>query len=203
MLPLLIAALAATLLQPADEPPPIYLPTPIGEPWRVIQGYGCGTHEAVDYYAIDLANAAGPTRHAPVRAAAAGVVLAVVEPSGTLILDHGGYFTQYTHMVPLGYLRRGDSVAVGDLVGFVGERGAPGNPHLHFALFTGTGPGGRFGRHSLPLSFVDGFSLPSVGGCDQHQGLLLVAAGAPGSRLRPRPAAPATCVRVPGRACPL
>lgn len=174
--------LSAMLLgrTPQASPPPLGLPTPPGEPWRVIQGYGCGTHDGVDFYALDLARADGPSLGAPVRAAAAGTVTAWVEPSGTLIVDHGeGFYTMYTHMEPFGTPERGQLVARGAPIGYVGERGAPGNPHLHFALLTGEGPGGREARRSLPVAFAEGVALPEVGGCSQHQGALLTAAGAP------------------------
>jgi murein DD-endopeptidase MepM/ murein hydrolase activator NlpD len=178
---LIAIALSALLLgqEPTLVPPPLSLPTPPGEAWHVIQGYGCGTHDGLEQYALDLARADGPSLGAPVRAAANGTVTAWVEPSGTLILDHGdGFFTQYTHMEPFGLPERGQLVARGAPVGYVGERGAPGNPHLHFMLFTGEGFGGREGRRSLPVAFAEGVTLPDVGGCSQHQGELLTAAGA-------------------------
>jgi len=179
---LIAIALSTILLSqgPTSAPPPLGLPTPAGEPWRVIQGYGCGTHDGLEYYALDLVRADGPSLGAPVRAAAAGTVLAWVAPSGTLIIDHGeGFYTQYTHMEPFGMPERGQLLARGSLVGYVGERGTPGNPHLHFMLFTGEGFGGREGRRSLPVAFIEGFTLPDIGGCSQHQGTLLTAAGAP------------------------
>jgi murein DD-endopeptidase MepM/ murein hydrolase activator NlpD len=79
--------------------PPLQLPTPPGQVWRVIQGYGCGTHDDWDYYSLDLVAAHGASAGAPVYAAADGTVMAWAEPSGTLILDHGsGFYTMYTHM---------------------------------------------------------------------------------------------------------
>lgn len=183
MIVALAAALIATsaLAQPAA--PELSLPTPPGEAWQVIQGYGCGTHDdPPDYYALDLIAADGATGGAPVRAAADGLVLAWVEPSGTLILDHGeGFFTQYTHMEPW-LTEPGLAVARGSVVGYVGERGTPGNPHLHFALLTqppGADPEAYASRRSLPLAFREGYALPEIGGCSQHGGALLVAAGDP------------------------
>lgn len=180
-------ALSALLLgqAPQASPPPLSLPTPPGEPWRVIQGYSCGTHDGLEQYALDLVRADGPSLGAPVRAAAAGAVTAWVEPSGTLIIDHGdGFYTQYTHMEPFGLPERGQLVARGAPIGYVGERGTPGNPHLHFMLFTGEGFGAREGRRSLPVSFAEGVALPEIGGCSQHQGVLLTAAGEPGPYTR-------------------
>src|SRR5690349_12873359 len=54
---------------PAHAAPQLSLPTPPGETWKVIQGYGCGTHGAWDRYSLDMTNADGRTYGAPVRAA--------------------------------------------------------------------------------------------------------------------------------------
>ena len=163
--------------QPASTlaAPPLWLPTPPGQAWRVIQGYGCGTHDEWDLYSLDLAAAEGPSLGAPVYAAAPGTVLAWVPASGTLILDHGDdLYTMYTHMGSTPYTQRGQTLLRGAQVGNVGDRGAPGNPHLHFTAFTGSGPGGRTGRQSVPLRFAEGYDLPNMGGCNQHGGTLLI-----------------------------
>lgn len=195
-------------LTPAQPTPPeLSLPTPPGEEWRVIQGYGCGTHDdPVDFYALDLLAADGNSLGAPVRAAAPGTVMAWVEPSGTLIVEHGeGFFTMYTHMEPF-LTERGAAVARGSLVGYVGERATPGNPHLHFALYTqppGYDEAVRAARRSLPLRFSEGYDLPDIGGCSQHAGASLIAAGGEG-RISPRiilrhsvPAAPGELIYCP------
>ena len=154
-----------------DSTPQLQLPTPPGQVWRVIQGYGCGTHDGWDFYSLDLVATRGPSAGAPVYAAAAGTVMAWVEPSGTLILDHGGgFYTMYTHMAAATGTQRGQAIARGAQVGTVGDRGAPGTPHLHFTAYTADGPWGRGTRKSLPLRFVDGYDLPDVGGCNQHGG---------------------------------
>jgi murein DD-endopeptidase MepM/ murein hydrolase activator NlpD len=162
----------------------LQLPTPPGQPWQVIQGYGCGTHNDWDFYSLDLAAARGASAGAPVYAAAAGTIMAWVEPSGTLILDHGGgFYTMYTHMASAISTQRGQAIERGAQVGTVGDRGAPGTPHLHFTAYTADGPWGHGTRQSLPLRFVEGYNLPDVGGCNQHVGKQLVSgnriAGAP------------------------
>lgn len=178
----------------AADQPELSLPTPPGETWRVIQGYSCGTHDApVDRYALDLIAADGRTLGAPVRAAAPGTIMAWVAPSGTLILDHGGgFFTQYTHMEPL-LTERGTTVPRGAQIGTVGERATPGNPHLHFALYTqppGFDAAARAARRALPLRFREGYDLPAGEGCSQHAGTELTAPGAPRPRVAARRSAP-------------
>jgi len=165
------------------------LPTPPGEPWRVIQGYGCGTHDDWDFYSLDLVNLDGDTLGAPVRAAANGTVFAWVEPSGTLILDHGeNLYTMYTHMEPAGLTERGTLVQRSALVGYVGERGTVGNPHLHFMAFTASTLPLSDTRRSLPLRFSEGYNLPDIGGCNQHSGAVLIAQGEGATRRSvPRP----------------
>jgi murein DD-endopeptidase MepM/ murein hydrolase activator NlpD len=156
--------------------PLLWLPTPPGQEWRIIQGYGCGTHDDWDTYSIDLAAARGSSAGAVVYAAASGTVLAWVPSSGTLILHHGGdLYTMYTHMSHTVVPRQGQPVVRGDPIGLVGDRGAPGNPHLHFTAFRASGPWGKGERRSIPLRFVDGFDLPALGGCDQHNSRLLTA----------------------------
>jgi murein DD-endopeptidase MepM/ murein hydrolase activator NlpD len=142
----------------------------------VIQGYGCGTHNDWDFYSLDLAATHGASRGAPVYAAADGKVVAWVEPSGTLILDHGGgFYTMYTHMASAISTLRGQAIARGTQIGVVGDRGAPGTPHLHFTGYTADEPWGRGARKSLPLRFVEGYNLPEVGGCNQYVGKQLVS----------------------------
>jgi murein DD-endopeptidase MepM/ murein hydrolase activator NlpD len=172
----------------------------------VVQGYGCGTHDDWDFYSLDLVAARGASAGAPVYAAADGTVMAWVEPSGTLILDHGGgFYTMYTHMANASRMQRGQSIARGAQVGTVGDRGAPGTPHLHFTAYTADGPWGRGTRRSFPVRFAEGYDLADVGGCNQHSGKELVSrnrVAAPGFRLyapqigagvgaQPRVAAPA------------
>ena len=152
------------------------LPTPSGERWKVIQGYACGTHNSWDRYSLDLVAAKGRTSGAPVRAAADGVVFAWTPKSGTLILSHGnGFYSMYTHMASAVTTKRGAFLARGTQIGTVGERGAPGAPHLHFTAFTADGAWAR-NRHSVPLSFSEGYNLPEIGGCNQHRGQTMIAA---------------------------
>ncbi|NTU82240.1 MAG: peptidoglycan DD-metalloendopeptidase family protein [Chloroflexales bacterium] len=173
----MITAIAAALTPtPTQAATSLILPTPPGERWRIIQGYGCGTHNAWDRYSLDLAQVDGPTYNAPVRAAAGGEIWHWEGGSGTLILHHGDrFFTMYTHMARAVTTARGHYIEAGQTLGFVGDRGAPGVPHLHFTAFTASGNGWS-GKQSVPLRFAEGYDLPDIGGCNQHGGTILSAA---------------------------
>src|SRR6266498_4518175 len=151
---------------PAHAASQIWLPTPAGEAWKVLQGYGCGSHNGWDRYSLDLVNTDGRTRGAPVRAAADGTIWAWTHKSGTLILDHGGgFYTMYTHMESVVTTEQSKFVARGTIIGAVGNRGAPHVvPHLHFTAFIGEGVD-AYPRRSIPLSFAEGYNLPEIGGC--------------------------------------
>ena len=174
----LLCLLIAFFSVPADSAyaaSQIWLPTPAGEVWKVLQGYGCGSHNGWDRYSLDLVNADGRTRGAPVRAAADGRIWAWTSKSGTLILDHGaGFYTMYSHMDSAVTTERDLFVPRGTVIGTVGARAANGTPHLHFTAFTGDGPAASH-RRSLPLAFGEGYDLPEVGGCSQHGGETLIA----------------------------
>lgn len=160
---------------PVVAAPILVLPTPPGEPWRIIQGYACGTHTGWDRYSLDLAQVNGPTYNAPIRAAASGTLWHWEARSGTIILAHGNnFFTMYTHLSRPVTTERGYAFAVGEVLGYAGDRGSPGIPHLHFTAYT-AGANGWSGRQSVPLKFAEGYDLPEIGGCNQHGGKVLVA----------------------------
>lgn len=179
---LLAAFVPATPLAAAEQTgvaPELWLPTPPGEPWRIIQGYACGTHNGWDRYSLDLVRADGSSAGAPVRAAADGVIFVWAPRSGTLILRHeGNLYTMYTHMQRAENPQVGRIVARGEVIGAVGDRGSPGIVHLHFTAFTAEGPWTR-NRRSVPLRFAEGYDLPEIGGCSQHGGKVLVAGSTP------------------------
>ncbi|MGQ9547669.1 MAG: M23 family metallopeptidase [Roseiflexus sp.] len=179
---LLIAFVPATPLTAAEHngvAPELWLPTPSGEPWRIIQGYACGTHNGWDRYSLDLVHADGHSVGAPVRAAADGMIFVWTPRSGTLILRHeGNLYTMYTHMQRAENPQVGRIVARGEVIGAVGNRGSPGVIHLHFTAFTAEGPWAR-NRRSMPLRFAEGYDLPEIGGCNQHGGKVLIAGSTP------------------------
>lgn len=155
--------------------PSLILPTPPGESWRIIQGYGCGTHNAWDRYSLDLIQVDGPTYNAPIRAAAGGEIWHWQAGSGTLIMHHGGQvFTMYTHLMRAASTQRGHYIEAGEILGFAGDRGTPGAPHLHFTAFTANRDGWS-GKKSIPVRFAEGYNLTDVGGCNQHGGTVVVA----------------------------
>jgi hypothetical protein len=181
LLRLLLIGIFVVALVPSAQPvyaasyPQLWLPQPVGQPWKIIQGYACGTHNSFDRYAIDTVPARGPIYGAPVHAAADGTVFGWFGSSGTLILKHTDtFYTQYTHLQSVNTAARGQFVPRGAVVGTVGDRGSPGVPHLHFMAFTAHGPYAS-GRQTIPLTFADGYTLPEIGGCNQHYGKILTA----------------------------
>ena len=82
----------------------------------------------------------------------------------------------YTHMSSVVSTQEGKVFKRGEIIGAVGDRGAPGAAHLHFTAFTGDGEWAS-NRQSIPLSFVDGYDLKDIGGCSQHQGEKVIAGG--------------------------
>ena len=66
----------------------------------------------------------------------------------TVILNHGrGYTTLYGHMSRTAKLRRGQSVAQGTVIGYVGSTGMSTGPHLHYEFRIN-------GAHRNPLSIT-------------------------------------------------
>jgi hypothetical protein len=163
-----VTPFSGVVVQAHSDPPEIWLPMPVGEDWKVIQGYKCGTHEHL--LKLDLARTHGSTVGAPVRAAADGTVHFWTGGSGTLILNHGnGYYTQYTHITNPFSTRGGTQAYQGQVIGYVN-----GIAHLDFSLYYSPS-GSHAGRTTLPLHFADGYSFPELSGCNQHFGKTMVA----------------------------
>jgi murein DD-endopeptidase MepM/ murein hydrolase activator NlpD len=162
----------------AADPPALSLPIPPGETWKIIQGYNCGTHNSYDKNAIDLVNANGRTRGAPVLASADGTYWWWGERGGSVILAHGnGWYTMYSHLESRVPFKKGDFVARGTVIGTAGAAGTSySNPHLHFEMFHGEGLSAK-NRYTVPLSFIEGYSLPNSGKCNEHMGVRLTASG--------------------------
>ncbi len=110
---------------------------------------------------IDMAAPTGT----PIRAAHAGVVtkagwvwhgygISVVLSNG------GGVWTHYAHQSRLN-VRVGQSVAAGQVIGYVGATGDVTGPHLHFEV---AGSAGVLGAQRNPASFLRAHGV-NVGGC--------------------------------------
>jgi murein DD-endopeptidase MepM/ murein hydrolase activator NlpD len=73
----------------------------------------------------------------PVKASNDGIVAMAARGKAygnTIIIDHGGgIFTLYFHMQKL-FVKRGDKIAKGDVIGAVGATGLATGPHLHFQI---------------------------------------------------------------------
>ncbi|KAF1687066.1 hypothetical protein B1992_06580 [Pseudoxanthomonas broegbernensis] len=97
-------------------------------------------HKGVDYAA-----ASGT----PIMAAGDARVQFVGQQRGygnVVILDHGrGHTTLYAHMSRFGKIKRGQQVAQGSVIGYVGSTGMATGPHLHYEFRVN-------GAHRNPLS---------------------------------------------------
>lgn len=96
------------------------------------------THEGVDLAAVS---------GEPVKASCAGTVAAVYEDEAlgmTVVISHAdGYATHYSNLAELPTVSVGDSVSAGDVIGAVGETAlleSGEEPHLHFAVYSGSTP---------------------------------------------------------------
>lgn len=108
---------------------------------------GAGVAGADDTYAWDANLARSADTGKPVYAAAPGRVVKYggsVAPggrSGAVLIEHtsGGriWWSGYLHMRGI-RVAVGQAVTTGTLIGYVGDIGAPGVPHLHFVMYNGS-----------------------------------------------------------------
>lgn len=103
---------------------------------RVVSSFGSRGRKKI-HRGIDLVQSARGGD--PVRASKAGVVERVSHRGGygrMVLLRHPDqWFTRYAHLRKV-TVRPGQSVQVGETVGFVGESGRATGPHLHFEVLT-------------------------------------------------------------------
>ena len=145
---------------------PYRLPYTSGHTATVSQGSnGTSTHRGPEAYAIDFAMPKGT----PVRAAREGLVVDTqddvvetvrnlpvgheggVPTNSVLILHDDGTVARYLHLRLRGIkVRRGQVVRAGDFIGFSGDTGLSGGPHLHFDVYK---PVDGYNLETLPVRF--------------------------------------------------
>ena len=104
------------------------------------------------HYGIDLPAPLG----APVRAAAAGMVLRIERrgPGGLeMLVQHPGFVAVYSHFGTIAppFAEGGRVVAAGEKLGVVGLTGVTFGPHLYFGMFVGGQPVDPAPYLNLPL----------------------------------------------------
>lgn len=110
------------------------------------------THDGVDL---------GAARHTPIKAVAAGTVIRVVcnastnncDVDGSRTISGCGWYaeiqhagrivTRYCHMVRQPLVSVGQTVARGQVIGYVGTSGSSSGPHLHFEVHLNAPPANR------------------------------------------------------------
>lgn len=98
------------------------------------------TKQVTPHRAIDYAANSGT----PVIATGKGKVTTAGSKGGlgiTVEIRHGNYLTQYAHLSMLAKgLSKGDEVAQGQVIGYVGSTGISTGPHLQYAMFDDGNP---------------------------------------------------------------
>ena len=121
----------------ASARPHFQMPFPCDEEWNGATRKPHPTYLGAGSYALDFNKGSGYDDFGrEVVASAAGTVERAWDSTwGQVVINHGGTWkTKYVHLDKSSakVLKVGDKVAQGDLVGYVGETGAPGAPHLHY-----------------------------------------------------------------------
>jgi len=142
---------------------PVSLPVPVQgvAPRRLADTWGAArsggrTHQGIDIFA---------KRGTPVLAATEGVVTRIGENTlgGQVVwvMGPGRQMHYYAHLDGYADIRRGQLVAPGDVLGFVGNTGnAKGTPpHLHYGIYAGGGALNPYPLLTAP-SVTPGASLP-------------------------------------------
>lgn len=124
---------------------------------RVGQGVGPRTHPVYGYRSCHTGVDLGAPAGTPIRVTAAGTVVSNSSggPYGkhTLVAHGNGLFSMYAHQSRFG-AREGQTLAAGDIVGYVGSTGYSTGPHLHFEIHIGAkpyNPMGWFGGEKEPV----------------------------------------------------
>jgi len=111
----------------ADGRPNFQLPFTCGDRWKGTTYVGHNPEDKkIDFFAVD-----GPTRGAPVRASAPGVVNRILPEIGAVKLYHGNrWYSMYNHMDPI-LVKVGQKVEQGQIIGRVGSVDTH-VAHLHY-----------------------------------------------------------------------
>jgi murein DD-endopeptidase MepM/ murein hydrolase activator NlpD len=150
---------------------PATVPQPTSTTWALpvtatmVSGFRTATRPTHD--GVDLAAA----RNTPIKAAAAGTVIRVVCNASTNNCDvdgsrkisgcgwyaeiqHAGrVVTRYCHMVRRPSVQVGQTVARGQIIGYVGTSGSSSGPHLHFEVHLNAPPANHANAVS-PITFL-------------------------------------------------
>ncbi|MBV7501546.1 M23 family metallopeptidase [Achromobacter sp. ACM05] len=142
---------------------PVSLPVPVQgvAPRRLADTWGAArsggrTHQGIDIFA---------KRGTPVVSATEGVVTRIGENTlgGQVVwvMGPGRQMHYYAHLDGYADIRRGQLVAPGDVLGFVGNTGnAKGTPpHLHYGIYAGGGALNPYPLLTAPTA-TQGSSLP-------------------------------------------
>ncbi|WP_300378969.1 M23 family metallopeptidase [Henriciella sp.] len=111
---------------------------PVGVPWRITSNYGLrtdpfnkrpGWHNGIDV---------GAYWNAPITSTGPGKVSFAGTKSGygrVVEIDHGhGFKSRFGHLKRIN-VKKGDTVAIGDVVGAMGSTGRSTGPHLHYEVW--------------------------------------------------------------------
>jgi murein DD-endopeptidase MepM/ murein hydrolase activator NlpD len=118
---------------------------------RLTSGFGARRHPVLGrmrmHKGVDYAARPGT----PIMAAGDARVVSAGWQGGygnAVVLDHGrGYTTLYGHMSRVGKIKRGQRIAQGTVIGYVGSTGMSTGPHLHYEFRIN-------GAHRNPLSIT-------------------------------------------------
>lgn len=134
-----------------------FLSWPVAGGAGVISQYYSGFHRAIDIASRDLPNIVASAPGTVIFAGCAGHCPRLGSTWGgtgyawSIQIDHGnGYTTWYAHLKDI-YVRSGQSVGRGEVIGQMGSTGRSTGPHVHFELRRGVG----LGTQVNPLGFAN------------------------------------------------
>ena len=143
------------------------LPYLEGQTYAVTQAYGgrlTSHNNRENLYAIDFAMPVGT----PIAAARGGVIIDAtlkhteggfdirfIDKANTVAIAHDDdTVAEYAHLAPgTDYVKTGQRVAAGDVIGHAGSTGYSSGPHLHFIVSKPAVADGKVTRQSVPVMF--------------------------------------------------